>query len=296
MLHPISFSIPADKIVAEIPPKTKLLSSLIPGDRSTYIYDTEEAYYDEYKQSLFAKTTKKAGWDCMRHYEILACGAIPYFPDLEECPETTMVSFPKELVKQGNALYLEARNYTIHTLPPHLRQQCDTLIEALLDYTRRHLTTKRIAEYILAASGHQNAKRVAFLSGSLYSDYLRCLCLHGFKELFGKECHDIPRIPHIYTDSTVPYEAMWGRGFSISKLLPPELHDTEYDASLSPDLIQRKYDLILYGSYHRGTPLYNELMQIYGPERIVMLCGEDIHNCNNNVYTARGHHVFVREQ
>ena len=37
MLYPITFSIPEEKIVDNIQPKTKLLSSLIPGDTSTYI-------------------------------------------------------------------------------------------------------------------------------------------------------------------------------------------------------------------------------------------------------------------
>lgn len=68
MLHPITFSIAEQKIVNIIPKKTKILSSLIPGDISTYIYNTEEEYYKEYQQSYFATTTKKSGWDCMRHY------------------------------------------------------------------------------------------------------------------------------------------------------------------------------------------------------------------------------------
>jgi hypothetical protein len=46
-------------------------------------YNTEEEYYNEYKKSYFAITTKKCGWDCMRHYEILANGCIPYFLNIE---------------------------------------------------------------------------------------------------------------------------------------------------------------------------------------------------------------------
>lgn len=41
-IYPIGFSIPACKIVAAVPPKTREVSPLIPGDRSTYIYNTEE--------------------------------------------------------------------------------------------------------------------------------------------------------------------------------------------------------------------------------------------------------------
>ena len=90
MILPITFSIPKNKIVTEIPLKTKFLSNLVPGDSNTYIYKTENDYYNEYKESLFATTYKKAGWDCMRHYEILACGCILYFPNIENCPPKTM--------------------------------------------------------------------------------------------------------------------------------------------------------------------------------------------------------------
>ena len=38
----------------------------------------------------------------MRHYEILACGCIPIFENLENCPEKTMFNFPKEIIKETN--------------------------------------------------------------------------------------------------------------------------------------------------------------------------------------------------
>ena len=60
MLHPITFSIPKEKLCTtqNSNTKTKILSSLIPGDTSTYIYNTEEDYYNEYKTSYFAITQK----------------------------------------------------------------------------------------------------------------------------------------------------------------------------------------------------------------------------------------------
>ena len=49
MLFPITFSIPEEKISSNTDNiiKEKVLSSLIPGDTSTYIYNTEEKYYHE---------------------------------------------------------------------------------------------------------------------------------------------------------------------------------------------------------------------------------------------------------
>ena len=41
--YPISFSIPEENIVNDIPNKTKFQSNLIPGDLSTYIYKSKES-------------------------------------------------------------------------------------------------------------------------------------------------------------------------------------------------------------------------------------------------------------
>lgn len=61
MYYPINFSIPKEKICKSYKIKTKILSDLIPGIGSTYIYNSEEDYYNEYKQSYFAITKKKVG-------------------------------------------------------------------------------------------------------------------------------------------------------------------------------------------------------------------------------------------
>ena len=95
LLHPITFSIPIEKIIINIPNKLKLVSDLIPGKIETYIYNTEEDYYKEYQKSYFALTFKKGGWDCLRHYEIIANGCIPYFSEIEKCPNNTLHLFPK---------------------------------------------------------------------------------------------------------------------------------------------------------------------------------------------------------
>ena len=93
MLYPITFSIPEEKVINYIPQKTKILSDLIPGKIETYIYDNENDYYSEYRKSYFAISTKKSGWDCLRHYEILANGCIPYFYNIKECPKTPIFFF-----------------------------------------------------------------------------------------------------------------------------------------------------------------------------------------------------------
>ena len=95
-LFPISFAIPTCK-VNFVKDKTRDVAICDPRDRSTYIYKNETDYYKGYREACFAVTIKKAGWDCMRHYEILANGCLPYFINIDKCPELTMASFPKQL-------------------------------------------------------------------------------------------------------------------------------------------------------------------------------------------------------
>ena len=125
MLNPITFSISFDKIIKTIPLKTKLLSNLIPGKLETYIYNNETDYYEEYRKSYFATTTKKGGRDCMRHYEILANGCIPYFPNIENCPINTMALLPKNLILEGNNLYNSIKHKNIGDLTETEISECN---------------------------------------------------------------------------------------------------------------------------------------------------------------------------
>lgn len=101
-VKPISFGVPDDLLLNQMPLKLRPLAKVIPGDFSTYVYRDEKTYFKDYQRSFFGKTTKKGGWDCARHYEILANRCIPYFPDLKYCPKYIMVDFPKELILYTN--------------------------------------------------------------------------------------------------------------------------------------------------------------------------------------------------
>lgn len=106
--HSIQFAIPREKIIHDpglcVADKIRIKSPLDPRDRSTYIYTNEKWYYRQYQESFFGLTMKKGGWDCMRHYEIMAAGAMPYFMDLESCPSETMKYLPKEDLILGRQL------------------------------------------------------------------------------------------------------------------------------------------------------------------------------------------------
>jgi hypothetical protein len=294
-LYPITFSIPDEKIVRYIPRKEKLISSLIPGKRETYIYNTEKEYYNEYRKSYFALTTKKAGWDCMRHYEIMANGCIPYFPDIENSPKNTMALLPKQLILEGNRLYKRLENKNINDLTAADIDECNTQITKILEYTRNNLTTRDLASYVLEKAKCKDASKILFLSGYIKTDYLRCVTLHGFKQLMGPRCHDYPKIPHLYKSHGMNLNAMYGKGMSYSGMLDQSLHDNVLDETVERDIKNHYYDIVIYGSYHRGMPFYDLVSKNYSPDKVILLCGEDFHKCNHNDWLKRGHTVFVRE-
>ena len=303
--YPISFSIPECKIVDSIPTKTQVVSKLIPGQIDTYIYNNETDYYNEYKRSLFAITTKKGGWDCLRHYEILANGCIPYFPNIENCPTYTLFVFPKGLCIRGNDLYNKHKDKTIADITADEMIECATLIEEFLLHTRKHLTTRAMAYNVLSTVKLSNAKSVLYLSANNDADYLKCLVLHGFKELFGANCHDCLEIEHIYKKNNYDFSKLYGKGMTYSNLLDLNMRDHNKDITIEDDIINKKYDVIIYAVYHRGMPMYDFIMQHYSPSQVILLCGDDClcggdaHYCNfyeiNSSLAFRGHPLFVRE-
>ena len=176
-IQPISFAIPKSKILDKIDyyPKN-ILAPLIPGKLNTYIYDNESSYYEMYKKSIFALTYKKAGWDCLRHYEILMNGCIPLFLDIKNCPKNIISTLPKnELIMFLNdfskifSFYnplriFKKKHLTIgriftifkfglkkNSLELFIKEN-DKVFELkknLLNYTKKNLTTEILAKYTL---------------------------------------------------------------------------------------------------------------------------------------------------
>jgi hypothetical protein len=276
------------------------MSSLIPGNVKTYIFNNERDYYQEYQKSYFAITTKKAGWDCLRHYEIMANGCITFFQNIEKCPVLTLSLLPKELILQSNELYNECCD---KVMTPEQVIQCNHLIQSFIHYVKSHLTTDKMAEYILREIGFNiketlTPPRILFLSPNADPDYLRCLTLHGFKTLLGASCHDFPMVSHLYKNiKGMNYDSLYGKGFTYTQLLERNEHDDELDSHVEQDIKDQKYDLVIYGSLHRGKPFVDLVFQHYEPSRIVFLCGEDIGCCVSEHMSLlqKGCHVFVRE-
>jgi hypothetical protein len=169
---PISFSIPEELIVSSVPDKEYYLMPLVPGVGETYVYDDQQEYFNMYQKSLFGLTWKKAGWDCLRHYEILSQGCLPLFLDIVHMPSNTMNTFPKREVENLLDVAVKINNYkkdmefiynhrnTIVNIDLSAIDFFDPIgynyyeiAEQLLEYTKQQLTTKKIASYILGEIG-----------------------------------------------------------------------------------------------------------------------------------------------
>jgi hypothetical protein len=93
---PCSFSIPAQWIrKPDRNHKTKLLPrhivdievrSQLENSQSNYAFSSQQDYFDDLAEARFGITTKRAGWDCLRHYEIAAAGTVPCFRNLQQKP------------------------------------------------------------------------------------------------------------------------------------------------------------------------------------------------------------------
>jgi hypothetical protein len=136
---PITFGIPTCKLAVPNKNKTQEYATCIPGQPETYIFKSEQSYYEDYQRSYYGVTMKKAGWDCMRHYEILGNYCIPYFIGLEDCPQNTLANLPKELLIEGKKL---VNNFD--------EQKYFSILNDVFNYTKSNLTTKNIANYILS--------------------------------------------------------------------------------------------------------------------------------------------------
>ena len=93
-IHPLAFSIPESLISSKLPNKSHLFPSHIVdrdlsdrlGASANYVFADEQSYRSDLACSRFGITTRRAGWDCLRHYEIAAAGAVICFRDLAKKP------------------------------------------------------------------------------------------------------------------------------------------------------------------------------------------------------------------
>ena len=153
-LHPISFSIPSEKVVKEIPVKTKKFTTHIVDEevatqlkvgKTAYAFSSEKEYYQDIQQSKFGITTKRAGWDCLRHYEIAANGTVICFKDLAKKPEHCA---PHGLIDGYNCISYENYNDLTHKIDNLSEEDYRVILENSMNWIRSNTTIESAKKII----------------------------------------------------------------------------------------------------------------------------------------------------
>ena len=150
--RPIAFSFPEEKIVSTLPTKLKRfpvhivdkeVAGLV-GGQPVYPFASEADYYRDLQASSFGITTKRAGWDCMRHYEIAANGAVPCFRDLDTKPATCA---PHGL-HEGNCVAYRSAGELVSRLDGLSEIEYLRLQKSALDWVHENTTRVRALRFL----------------------------------------------------------------------------------------------------------------------------------------------------
>ena len=302
-VHPLSYAIPDELVVASPPVKTEVWAGAAP---SVHTFVEEEAYHAGYRAARFANTRKKGGWDALRHYEILANGCIPVI-DLSGCPALTMTTFPAALVAAAAAELLPFNGEGTTKI-------YEEYVGKLLDHTRRHLTCSAIARSFLTTMRLSTESSVLILPCQPEPNYTREMLSIGLSRLLGDRCTFYPPIPFLHSDFPASRLAsLHGRGFTYTRRLPPLSSSASLsEAEVLKGLESHRWDVVVYGKigpdeFAMGSvpnvPYWSTVSRFYGKEEIAFLYGgdgcQDMTTANRYSDHLRNHmehgHCFVRE-
>ena len=310
-IYPLAYCIPDECIVDEsvLEKKIREVAELVPGNQSTYKFDaTKETEYNiMYREALFGHTMKKGGWDCLRHYEIMANGCIPIFKDLDQCPQHTMVSFPKDLVREATSRLLPW-NYNNKPL-------YDEYVKKMLCHVREHCSVTANAKYILSKLPILSKNNVLLIMGNIGVNYTRETSWIGLKrhiQSIGGVAAEYPKIDFLYKSYCGNKSQLYGNGFTYSMRL-----DDDYIFTNEQDIIETVkshfFDIIIYGKVgpdelhegsHPNMPLWehvfkrytrDEIVFLYGGDECTNLCAENSRYYHHIMHHSQFGHCFVRE-
>jgi hypothetical protein len=226
-IYPISYAIPADNFVrtarggvtrAKLWDFAPMLPVRWPGQPGLwYPLQTDDEWLGMllHERSFYAFTHKRGGWDCLRHYEILAGGAVPYFIDLPLAPPDSITSLPRKLIwelmtlldvrriglvvsstkdlKTKYAVMIHPTKKSRRSKPLTFIRPADILHEIfnatryfeladqLHRYAKAYLTTASLATYMLVSAGAViEPKHILVFHPAQGYDYLAGAVVNGF--------------------------------------------------------------------------------------------------------------------
>lgn len=117
------------------------------NNQKLYTFDNEQQYYDHYNSAVYGLTCRKGGWDCMRHYEIIASYCLPIYMHFLDMPIGIMTTWPRDLQIAANSLYIDHIMY--HLSEDQFSVRYYKLLDRFYDYAYENLTTENLAKYLL---------------------------------------------------------------------------------------------------------------------------------------------------
>jgi hypothetical protein len=152
-LKQIAFSIPAELIVDDPPPKQKDWPAHVVdpkvaervGASTGYAFDDSAAYHRDLRASRFGVTTKREGWEALRHYEIAAAGAVPCFRDLESKPP---LCAPHGLVDGRNCIAYRSADELMARVDSLAPAAYAALQHGAIEWARANTTVERARGFL----------------------------------------------------------------------------------------------------------------------------------------------------
>jgi hypothetical protein len=279
---PISFSYPKVPMQLQAEP-AHLVGLITPG--FPYSFESEREYLDSYAEGYWGITHRKAGWDCFRHVEILASGALPWMLDASDIPGFSMVHYPKAALAEA------ARALSHGGCTPD-----DSTRLAFREHFLRHLTSEAMARYLLRAAGIEESRSVLFVDERLphHADYQSVLTLIGLKQVLGSNCHVLHPVDYIFDDTKLNTSSLYGRGFGYTRAVSGSARAAGEISGVSAPL--KTVDAVIVGSITRNRDLATKLLDQFSPDRTIWIHGEDLPPTMDEVshYRRSKVHMFVR--
>ena len=285
-VFPISFSNPR-RVSTLQGQRVRFLSEVIPGE--PYAFHDEDRYLQQYRESYFGLSTKKAGWDCFRHLEIAFAGSIPLVPGIGATPPGVMFAYPKSTWAQ----ILGELSFNGPRIPS------EGLMRNLAEHYEECLSSEAMATYMLDVLDYQGGP-VAFVDDYLDSwvDYQSIFSLIGLARVLGDSLA-VPAIPDYLVSPFSADQNLYGRGFgyvgALEGFTPSNLQTVT-----SKEIGNRfdSFELVIFGQFFRDFPT-SELgrQRAWDRTKLVGILGDDYPVTRGTIrrLAASGGKFFVRE-
>ena len=298
MIHPLSYCIPDENIVNSevVQKKHIIISDLIPGQQITYRFgpNDEKEYNEHYQESMFAYSSKKGGWDCLRHYEILSNGCIPIM-NFDGCPSNTLTTLPKDLLIECNKILPYKKN---------MKKTYDEYVYKLLEHMKTHCSTSANTRYFLQKIPH-SIKNILLIRCDEGVNYTREFFWIGMKRYIQNiqgVAVEYPKISYLYDSYKGDKKTLHGYGYNYTGKLKEDYN--LLDEEIIEKIKNKFWDIVVFGKVGpdeliEGSipylPLWSHVVQHYDKDRIVFLYGGD--ECINLTYKNRySEHITYHKQ